>query len=111
MKHNSLILRDLNYRISGEALLKGAGIIFAPILIKELTVNTKYSLSTIQTPLSKSLLAGLGSGIVATMVNLVFNYAYRSITGLTLHNGIINIETIIFFSIITCTVAGLLFHF
>lgn len=74
-------------------------------------MNNTYSTKTPQTPLSRSLLAGLASGIVALIINLIYDYIYVSITKMSFEYSIINVETIIFFSMIAGVVAGLLFHF
>ncbi len=67
--------------------------------------------TTKQTPLSRSLMAGLANGIMATIVNLVFNYVYRGITKLSLLVSIINVESIIFATLFVSIIAGLIYHF
>lgn len=56
-------------------------------------------------------MAGLATGIVATIVNLIFNSAYRGITRLSLSVSVINVSTIIFATVLLCVIAGLVYHF
>jgi hypothetical protein len=63
-----------------------------------------------QSDLSRSILSGLFAGIVATVANLVFGFAYRGITGVTNFN-ILDVSTTIFGSIILLMVCGVLFYF
>jgi hypothetical protein len=57
----------------------------------------------------KSLMAGLFSGIVVTIANLIFNYIYRSITRFN-PSQIVNVTSIIFVSIILSVLAGILYY-
>ena len=63
------------------------------------------------TPFSKSVLAGLATGIIATLLNLFYNFIFRGITRLSLSVSLINVSTIIFATIILCIVAGLVYYF
>ncbi len=65
---------------------------------------------TTPSPFYKSLMAGLFTGIIITIFNLVFASIYRSITSFNL-SMVVNITTIIFFSLIASVVAGLLYYF
>lgn len=64
-----------------------------------------------QTSLSKSILAGLATGIIATVANLVYNFIFRGITKLSLLVSVINVTTVIFASILLCIVASFVYHF
>ena len=57
----------------------------------------------------KSLMAGLFTGLIATLANLIFNFFYRDITAFSL-SMIINATSIIFLSTILLTVAGILYY-
>ena len=59
--------------------------------------------------LSKSILAALFSGLIATCVGIAYNIAYRGITHLD-PSFIINIPSIIFGSLIASMIAGVLFY-
>jgi hypothetical protein len=63
------------------------------------------------TALSKSLLAGLASGITTTVINLIYDVVYRGFTHLSLSVSVINVSTIIFATVVLCVVAGLVYHF
>ena len=63
-----------------------------------------------QTDLSKSVLAGLFAGIMATCASLVFNIIFRGITQFN-PSAIINVSSIIIGSVFILTIAGLLFYF
>ena len=63
-----------------------------------------------ETPFSKSVLAGVFAGILATVVILVFNFIYRGSTAFPL-SEIINVSTVIFSSLIILTIAGVIFYF
>ena len=52
-----------------------------------------------ETPLSKAVLGSLFAGISATVLNLVYSYVYREITGYTFL-GVFTVYTIILFSIV-----------
>ena len=62
-----------------------------------------------QTEFSKSLLAGVFAGIIATVVSLVFNIYFRGVTEFSL-SEIINVTTIIFILTLLVTIAGLIFY-
>src|SRR5215216_7914010 len=63
-----------------------------------------------QTDLSRSILAGLFAGIVATVGNLIFIFIYRRITAIYTFN-LIEGFTIIFGSVILLLVCGIFFYF
>lgn len=63
-----------------------------------------------QSPLSKSILSGVATGIIAAIANLLYNFIYRNITNFSM-SWIINVSSIIFGSFILCVLAGLLFYF
>src|SRR4051812_21403413 len=63
------------------------------------------------TPLSKSVMAGLATGIMATVINLIYNFIFRGITKLSLSVSVINVSTIIFATMILCIIAGLIYYF
>lgn len=63
-----------------------------------------------QTDFSKAVLAGLFAGILATLVNLAYDYVYRDISGFGL-SEIINVASIILVSTLLLTIAGLIFYF
>ena len=63
-----------------------------------------------QTDLSRSILAGLFAGIVATVVNLVFIFIYRRITAVYTFN-LMDAFTTIFGSVILLLICGLFFYF
>lgn len=70
-------------------------------------MNYDYS----ETPLSKSVLAGLATGIIATVLNLIYNFICRGITKLSLSFSVINVSTIIFATVLLCIIAGLVYYF
>src|SRR3954467_7194977 len=61
-----------------------------------------------ETPLSKAVLGSLFAGIIATVLNLIFNYVYRAITGYTFL-GVFTVYTIILFSIVMCMAGGIIY--
>jgi len=63
-----------------------------------------------QTDLSRSILAGLFAGIVATVGNLVFIFIYRRITAVYTFN-LMDAFTTIFGTVILLLVCGLFFYF
>lgn len=63
-----------------------------------------------QSDLSRSILAGLFSGIVATITNLIFTVTYRSITQFYEFNAI-DITTIVFGTILLSIACGAMFYF
>lgn len=62
-----------------------------------------------QDDFSKSVLAGVFSGIAATVVILIYNFYYRGVSGFSL-SDIVNVSTVIFVSVLFLTVCGLIFH-
>ena len=63
-----------------------------------------------QSDLSRSILAGLFSGLIATVSNLVFTITYRSITKFYEFNAI-DITTIVFGTILLSLACGAMFYF
>lgn len=63
-----------------------------------------------QSDLSRSILAGLFSGLVATVSNLAFTIIYRSITQFYEFNAI-DITTIVFGTILLSLACGAMFYF
>ena len=63
-----------------------------------------------QSDLSRSILAGLFSGLVATISNLAFTIIYRSITQFYEFNAI-DITTIVFGTILLSLACGAMFYF
>lgn len=63
-----------------------------------------------QTEFSKSVLAGLFAGIIATVLCLLFNAIIRYSIGFHL-SEMINVSTIIFAMLILVTLAGIVFYF
>ncbi len=63
-----------------------------------------------QTRLSKSLLTGVFAGIIATLVNLAYDYFYRDFAKFY-PSEIINVSSIIFATMILFTLAGLIYFF
>lgn len=59
-------------------------------------------------PFYKSLMAGLFAGIVITISTLIFNFIYRGITKFN-PSEIVNVTSVIFFSLILSMVAALLY--
>ena len=64
---------------------------------------------TFQTPLSKSILAGLFVGILATMVCFVFEITYRMVTGYG-PSDFINVSSIIFIVNLILLTAGIIYY-
>ena len=62
-----------------------------------------------QTPISKSVLAGVFAGIIATLANLVYDFSVRSITQFA-PSQIINVASIIFGSMLLLSVCGLIYY-
>ncbi len=62
-----------------------------------------------QTLISKSLLAGVFAGIIATLSNLVYDFAVRTITEFS-PSQIINVATIIFATMLFFSVCGLIYY-
>lgn len=60
------------------------------------------------TPLSRGILAGLFVGILASAINLLFEYIYRSATSYQFAEYV-NINSIIFFTIPTLIAAGIVY--
>lgn len=63
-----------------------------------------------QTHFSRSVLAGLFAGIIATLLNLIFNVFYREYTLFPL-NDIINVSSLIFATCLVLTIAGVIYHY
>jgi hypothetical protein len=63
-----------------------------------------------QSDLSRSILAGLFSGLVATVSNLAFTIIYRSITQFYEFNAI-DITTIVFGTLLLSLACGAMFYF
>ena len=61
-----------------------------------------------QTRLSKSLLTGVFAGIVATLVNLVYDYIYRDLAKFY-PSEIINVSSIIFATMLLFTISGIVY--
>jgi hypothetical protein len=61
-----------------------------------------------QTRLSKTLLTGVFAGIIATLVNLVFDYFYRDFVKFY-PSEFINVSSIIFATMLLFTVAGIIY--
>jgi hypothetical protein len=62
-----------------------------------------------QTEFSKSVLAGVFAGIIATVLGLIYNAYFREINGFSL-SEIINVSSIIFSLVLLVTIAGLIFY-
>ncbi|HVX48735.1 MAG TPA: hypothetical protein VHB48_01210 [Chitinophagaceae bacterium] len=62
-----------------------------------------------QTPLSRSVFAGLAVGIIACLINLVYNYAFRDVTDYSL-STIVNVSSLIFASVLLPVVAGVIYY-
>lgn len=62
----------------------------------------KFPLSTV------SLFAGVFSGFLLTLANLIYDFVYRGITEYS-YSQIINVSSIIFLSMILMTVAGFIY--
>lgn len=69
-------------------------------------MNYEYT----QSDLSRSILGGLFSGLVATVANLIFSITYRRITQFYEFNAI-DITTIIFGTILLSLACGAMFYF
>lgn len=63
-----------------------------------------------QSFLSKAVLAGVFAGIAATLSNLAYDYFFRLSTEFSL-SQIINVSSIIFSTMLFCTVAGVIYFF
>jgi hypothetical protein len=63
-----------------------------------------------QTDISRSILAGLFAGLVATVANLIFIFIYRRITAVYTFN-LMDVFTTIFGTVILLLVCGILFYF
>lgn len=74
---------------------------------KSIYMNNNYDLP--QSDLSRGVLGGLFAGIVATVINLVFVYAYRYATGFEDFNGM-DVMVIICGSILQSITCGLIFY-
>ena len=111
LKCSATIISNIN---SNEILILNAadGFEFASHIhhFSIITIN-RMNYNNIQTPLSRCILAGLATGIIATVINLIFNFIFRGITRLSLSVSVINVSTIIFATVILCVVAGLVYHF
>lgn len=64
----------------------------------------KFPFSTV------ALFAGVFSGFLLTLVNLVYDFIYRGITQYS-YSQIINVSSIIFLSMIFLTIAGFIYFF
>jgi hypothetical protein len=62
-----------------------------------------------QTLISKSVLAGVFAGIIATLSNLLYDYVVRKITQFA-PSQIINVATIIFATMLLLSVSGLIYY-
>jgi hypothetical protein len=56
----------------------------------------------------KPLMAGLLTGIIATLLNIFYEVVYRDVTGFSL-SEIINVSTIIFATVLALLIAGTIF--
>jgi len=63
-----------------------------------------------QTDLSKAILAAVFTGYIATIINLAYDFIFRTETGFPL-SQIINVSTIIFATLLILAIAGILFYF
>lgn len=63
-----------------------------------------------QTMLSKSLLTGVFAGIIATLINLAYDYFYRDFVKFY-PSEFINVSSIIFATMLLFTVAGIIYFF
>ncbi len=63
-----------------------------------------------QSDLSRGVLSGLFSGIVATVINILFVFIYRFITGFQDFNGI-DITVIVFGTLLLSLACGVIFYF
>lgn len=57
---------------------------------------------------ARGILGGLFVGIGTTIVNLIFEFGYRKVTGYD-YAGFVNINTIFFYSILAMIIAGLIY--
>lgn len=62
-----------------------------------------------QTPFSKALLTGVFCGLAATLASLAYSFFFKFSTGYTL-SSVVNVPSIIFFSLIVLSAAGLFYH-
>lgn len=62
-----------------------------------------------QSDLSRGVLSGLYSGIVATVLNMVFVYIYRYITSFQYFNGV-DVTVIVFGTLLLSLACGIVFH-
>jgi hypothetical protein len=65
----------------------------------------------VETPLYKSVMAGLAVGIVATCANLLYGFIYKDVTQFSPSFAVINVTTVIFGTILLSMVGGLLYYF
>src|SRR5438270_8542806 len=63
-----------------------------------------------QSDLSRSVLGGLFSGIVATVLNMIFVYAYRFISGFEDFQGF-DLTVIVFGTLLLSLASGVVFYF
>jgi DMSO reductase anchor subunit len=62
------------------------------------------------TPLSKAVLGSLLAGIIATIINLIYDHVYRSITHYYF-SEIFSLYALIAFTILICMAGGILYFF
>ena len=58
--------------------------------------------------LTKAIVAGVFTGIMIAVINLVYNYIYRDVTGFS-PSEIFNVSSIIFCSVLISLVAGIIY--
>ncbi len=63
-----------------------------------------------QSDLSRGVLSGLYSGIVATVLNMIFVYVYRYLTSFQDFNGI-DVTVIVFGTLLLSLACGIVFYF
>lgn len=63
-----------------------------------------------QSDLSRSVLSGLYSGIVATVANMIFVFIYRALTSFQDFNGI-DVTVIVFGTLLLSLACGVVFYF
>ena len=63
-----------------------------------------------QSDLSRGVLSGLYSGIVATVLNMVFVYVYRYLTSFQDFNGV-DVTVIVFGTLLLSLACGIVFYF
>ena len=63
-----------------------------------------------QSDLSRGVLSGLYSGIIATVANMIFVYIYRFLTGFQDFNGI-DVTVIVFGTLLLSLACGIVFYF